>query len=37
MRKYRIIGSLLLLAVMCVACNPDSGKKKVRTAYANGR
>ena len=35
MRKYRIIGSLLLLAVMCVACNPDSGKKKISIAYAN--
>ena len=33
MRKYRIIGSLLLLAVMCVACNPDSGKKKISIAY----
>ena len=32
MRKYRIIGSLLLLAVMCVACNPDSGKKKISIA-----
>ena len=36
MRKYRIIGSLLLLlAVMCTACNPDTGKKKISIAYAN--
>ena len=26
---------MLLLAVMCVACNPDSGKKKISIAYAN--
>ena len=25
----------MLLAVMCVACNPDSGKKKISIAYAN--
>ena len=26
---------LLLLAVMCTACNPDTGKKKISIAYAN--